>query len=341
MNSTRIRTIACKLKKNQDKETSTASDAVLLVRFLDGRDETALEEIITRHLPAVRAVCRSVLRDANDVDDAAQATFLVFVRRATAIRNKLVLGAWLCRVAWRTANRLRETIHRNHKMLLAGVDPDTTPSRERLTESQEVTSVLEEEIRSLPENYRIAVLTCYAADVPTAEAARRLGWPKGTLLTRLAWARKRLRERLLKRGIAYCGSFTSVLAAQSSRAVEAILVCRFAAAGMAMELGDPVAKNLVSERVSTLMEGTVRAMIATKMKLVLGIGFLIAAILGLGLGRLSLGAADAAQGDKKNGDLNTIRSIGGRNWDRCEQGYSTCKHPGTCSARGCASWSGE
>ena len=302
MNATRIRTLAHKLGKSFDDGTKPALDAELLTRFLDSHDEIAFEELIARHLSAVRAVCRSVLRDPNDADDAAQATFLVFVRRASVVRNRLALGAWLCRVAWRTANRLREANARRIEKLRSEIDPDTTPGREPLVSGpSELATAVEDEIRLLPEQYRLAVLMCYAAGVPTTEAAMRLGWPKGTLLTRLAWARKHLRDRLLKRGVTLSGGFTAVLAGHGSRAAEAILVCRITAAGMAVALGDPVAKELVSERVSNLMEGTVRAMIATKMKLVLGISFLVAAILGLGLGRLTLGAADAAPGDKKTG----------------------------------------
>jgi RNA polymerase sigma factor (sigma-70 family) len=315
VNATRIRTFANKLGKSFDLGTKPASDAELLTRFLDNHDEIAFEELIARHLSAVRAVCRSVLRDPNDADDAAQATFLVFVRRANAVRNKLALGAWLCRIAWRTANRLREANARRAARHLPGIDPDTTAGREASLDSAEVATAIEDEIRRLPELYRMAVLTCYAAGVSTTDAAMRLGWPKGTLLTRLAWARKRLRSRLLQRGVTVSGSISAVLAIHSSCAADAIVVCRYAAAGMAVALGDPVAKELISERVSTLMEGTVRAMIATKMKLVLGIGLLVVALLGIGIGRMTLGSADAAQGDKKTSPVPTapVRALTGAN----------------------------
>ncbi|HEV3383862.1 MAG TPA: RNA polymerase sigma factor, partial [Gemmata sp.] len=299
MNATRIRTFAHKLGKSLDRGTKPASDDELLTRFLDSHDETAFQELIARHLPAVRAVCRSVLRDPNDVDDAAQATFLVFVRRASLVRNKLALGAWLCRIAWRTANRLREANARRASKHLPGIDPDTTPGRSASTGNSDATNAIEDEIRRLPEQYRVAVLTCYAADVSISDAAIRLGWPKGTLLTRLAWARKRLRNRLLKRGVTMSGSFTAVLAAHSSCNANGIVVSRIAAACMAAALGDPVARELISERVSTLTEGTVRAMIATKMKMTLGIVILVAALLGLGMGRMTFSAADASATDNR------------------------------------------
>lgn len=305
MNATRIRTLAHKFEKSHVNDKKSATDAELMLRFLDYQDEAAFEELITRHLAAVRAVCRSVLRDPNDADDAAQATFVVLVRRASAIRNRVALGAWLCRVAWRTANRLRLANARRSAKYLGGIDPDSTPGRSPLLSVSDDRSAIEDEIQLLPEQYRMAVLTCYAAGLSTTEASARLGWPKGTLLTRLAWARKRLRNRLLKRGVTLSGSISTVLAVHSSSAADAIVVCRYVAACMAVATGDPVARDLISERVLTLTEGTVRAMIGTKMKLTLSVGILIAALLGLGLGRLTFGAADASASDNKAAAVNT------------------------------------
>ena len=270
----------------------------LLGRFLTGHDEDAFGAIVARHLPAVRAVCRSVLRDANDADDATQATFLVLVRRADAVRNRDALGAWLCRVAWRTANRLRATNARRVSRQPAGFDPDRLFAKAPASpERSEIDIALTDEIGRLPEKYRIAVLMCYGAGTPTAEAAVRLGWPKGTLLTRLAWARKRLRARLAKRGLALMGGFSALIAARGGVASGAILVGRIASSALGLIDGDPAAKQLVSERVSSLTEGVVRAMVGTKIKLLVGIGFLSIALLGLGLGRMTAGPAAAA--DKK------------------------------------------
>jgi RNA polymerase sigma factor (sigma-70 family) len=274
-----------------------APDAELLARFLDSRDEIAFEALVARHLPAVRAVCRSILRDPNDADDAVQATFLVLVRRAVAVRNRVALGAWLCRVAWRTANRLRGANVRRAQKHPPGLDPDATPGRASQAGTGDVASVLEEEIRLLPERYRLAVLACYATGTPTAEAATRLGWPKGTLLTRLAWARRRLRDRLTRRGVAPAGGFAAMLACWVRTADAAAFAARITAAAVAVASEDPAAKELVSERVSSLTEGVVRTMVGTKIKLVVGIGFLAVALLGLGLGRMTAGTAEGT--DKK------------------------------------------
>jgi RNA polymerase sigma factor (sigma-70 family) len=300
VNSTRIRTIARQLAAGpRDPSTSPPADADLLTRFLDRHDESAFEDLVARHLPAVRAVCRSVLRDPNDADDAVQATFLVLVRRAAVVRDRAALGGWLCRIAWRTANRLR-TANARHAGRQSGVDPDTTPATHAAAGGGELADALHDEITRLPERYRLAVLTCYAAGTPTTEAARHLGWPKGTLLTRLAWARKRLRDRLTRRGITLAGGFTAAFAGRAGSAGAALFGSQITRAAVALAASDPMFKELVSERVSSLTEGVVRAMIATKLKIALGLGFLVVALLGLGLGRLTVGTADAANpGDKK------------------------------------------
>ena len=297
MNSTRFRSVTRRLAVAPPHGPS-ASDAELLTRFLDAHDESALGELVDRHLPAVRAVCRSLLRDPNDADDAVQATFLVLLRRAAIVRNRHALGAWICRVAWRTANRLREANARRSEKHSPGVDPDATPGRDTPSAGEsEVASVLIDEIHRLPEHYRLAVLTCYAAGTPTAEAATRLGWPKGTLLTRLAWARRRLRDRLTKRGVTLAGGFTAVFAGRLNSVGGAILAGRITAVAVALAAGDPIAKELVSERVFSLTEGVVRTMIGTKLKIALGLAFLAIALLGLGLGRMTAEPAEAA--DKK------------------------------------------
>src|SRR5271170_6762264 len=83
------------------------ADAELLSRFLDHQDQTAFEALLVRHTPAVRAACRGWLRSPADIDDAAQATFLVLVQRAGSIRDPSALGPWLYRVAINVARRVR------------------------------------------------------------------------------------------------------------------------------------------------------------------------------------------------------------------------------------------
>ncbi len=293
MTPPRVRSIARRLAPPPEP-AARAADAELLGRFLDARDEAAFAALVSRHLATVRAVCRSVLRDPNDADDAAQATFLVLVRRAGAVRDRAALGAWLARVAWRAANRLR-TQNARLAMRTAPTDPDQTPTRASPQRSA-ATEALHEEIARLPDRYRLAVLACYAAGTPTAEAAAQLGWPKGTLLTRLAWARRRLRKRLEERGLAPA-AFTAAFAPRAGRIGAAALADRIAESALLLSTGDPLAKVLIPDRVSSLTEGLVRAMIGTKLKVAAAAALVAVALLGLGLGRMT--ADGSAPQDRK------------------------------------------
>ena len=184
--------------------------------FLAARDEAAFAALVRRHGPMVLAVCRAILRDQADADDAFQATFLVLVRRAAVIRDRAALGGWLYAVAGRAARRLRASARRN-----APLPEDLL---DRTTGIPEVTSdiraILDEEVARLPEVYRLAVQVCYVTGRTTAEAAALLGWAKGTVLTRLAWARRRLRSRLAARGVGLAvGAFGTVLGRPAAFAV--------------------------------------------------------------------------------------------------------------------------
>jgi RNA polymerase sigma factor (sigma-70 family) len=294
MNATRFRTAARRLAAPR---AAPAADADLLARFLDARDEAAFEALVARHLPAVRAVCRSVLRDPHDADDAAQATFLVLVRRAAAVRDRAALGAWLCRVAWRAANRLRgANVRRGQRH--AGVDPDATPGRDATGSNDEAGAAVRDEVGRLPERYRLAVQACYLAGTPTADAARNLGWPRGTLLTRLAWARRRLRARLSARGVALSAALAAAGPGAAGRAFGlSYQLTRVAAAVLA---GDPAVRGLASERVLSTTEGVVRTMIATKLKVVAGLVLAAVAVVGLGLGRMTAAGPGADPADARD-----------------------------------------
>src|SRR5262249_10936048 len=170
-------------------------DADLLTRFLDDRDDAAFEALVARHTPALRAVARGWLRAPADVDDAVQAAFLVLVKRAAAIRDRAVLGCWLCRVAWNVARRLKDQLSRTSTL------EHDVPGRPDQTNDGTV-ELVNQEVTRLPEKYRRPVQMCYLAGMTTTQAAERLGWPKGTVLTRLDRAKKQLHRRLLARGAA-------------------------------------------------------------------------------------------------------------------------------------------
>ncbi len=199
---------------------ASATDADLLRRFADQRDEVAFAELVHRHAPAVYALCRRHLTRPADLDDAFQATFVVLAQKAGTVAKPDKLSAWLCGVADRVARkaRARAAKRAGKEQPLGGIDPAAaTPDPET-----DLRAVLDDELRQLPAEYRAAVLLCDVDGVSRREAAKRLGIPDGTLSNRLARARAMLGRRLLRRGVALGAGLA--LSSAASAAVPARLV---------------------------------------------------------------------------------------------------------------------
>jgi RNA polymerase sigma factor (sigma-70 family) len=176
------------------------SDAELIEHFLATRDEQAFGVLLGRHGPLVWGVCRRVLGRVHDAEDAFQATFLILARKAASIRRRTSVRCWLHGVALRVALRTREQGQRTSEALTA--EPSAAgngPSA--AADLAELSAVLDEEVRKLPERYRWPLVLCYLAGRTNAEAASELGCPGGTLAVRLARARERLRRGLVRRGL--------------------------------------------------------------------------------------------------------------------------------------------
>ncbi|MFO0849426.1 MAG: sigma factor-like helix-turn-helix DNA-binding protein [Gemmataceae bacterium] len=153
------------------------------------------------------------------------------------------------------------------------IDPTAADTRRAVREA----------VGRLPADYRAAVELCYVAGYTTAEAADRLGWPKGTVLTRLAWARQRLRADLLHRGIAPAtGAVGGLLLDRAACAVgpAAVQAASRAAATVAMQ---GTLAGLASERAVHLTEGVLRAMTATKLSWAAGLAALAVTLTGVGV----------------------------------------------------------
>ena len=178
------------------------TDGQLLERFTAGRDEgagLAFAALVERHGPMVLRVARGVLDDPHDAEDAFQATFLVLVARAKRLRVRDSLGPWLHQVAHRTALCMRANAARRRRLDRGVVpaEPATRPDG-----GDDLARVIHEEIARLPERYRVAVVLCDLEGQTHEQAARTLGWPVGTVKSRQARARDRLRDRLARRGVA-------------------------------------------------------------------------------------------------------------------------------------------
>lgn len=182
-------------------------DRALLDRFVANRDDTAFEAIVVRHGPMVLSVCRRLLRNGHDVDDAFQATFLVLVQRARHLRDADRLGAWLYGVAWKVANRARLRAARNRGTDRLLADPVSEIDDPSQSETFDLKPILDAELARLSAKHREVVMLCLWGGLTPDQAASQIGCPPGTVKSRLARARETLRTRLVGRGV------TPVLAA--------------------------------------------------------------------------------------------------------------------------------
>jgi RNA polymerase sigma factor (sigma-70 family) len=171
----------------------------LLECFVATNDPEAFGVLIERHGPMVLAVCRTVLREQHDVEDAFQETFLVLARRAGAIKHHESIGPWLHRVALRRARRAR--LAAAARRIRERIHTDSRP--EYLIEPPDFSflPLLHEEVSRLPRNHRLPVMLCYLEGKTCQEAAAQLGCPVGTIKGRLWRARQTLRVRLSHRGL--------------------------------------------------------------------------------------------------------------------------------------------
>jgi RNA polymerase sigma factor (sigma-70 family) len=188
------------LRRLSGKRAAVPADAKLLQRFQASADEAAFADLVRRHGPMVLGVCRSVLRHQQDAEDAFQATFLVLARKAGSIRRAEALAAFLHEVAYRVALKAKAGIERRRareRKAIQAMDVDPTLD---LT-VRELRCVVHEELRRLPEQYRLPLVLCYLEGLSQEEAARQLGWSKDTLRGRLNRAREFLRRRLQRRGL--------------------------------------------------------------------------------------------------------------------------------------------
>jgi RNA polymerase sigma factor (sigma-70 family) len=177
------------------------TDGELLERFAASRGEAAeaaFAVLVERHAAMVLATCRQVLGDSHDAEDAAQAAFLVLARKARSIRDARAVGGWLHAVAVRIASKAKVAAARRRKH--EGRGAEMMARRADAPDPPERWGELHEEMDRLPDRLRLPIVLCYLEGLTHAEAAHQLGWPVGTVESRLARGRERLKERLTARG---------------------------------------------------------------------------------------------------------------------------------------------
>jgi RNA polymerase sigma factor (sigma-70 family) len=195
--------------------TLPTGDGALLESFLSTGDESAFEAIVARHGSMVLGVCRRLLGDRHDADDAFQATFLVLVKKARQLRDANRLGPWLYGVATRVATKARAREAR-HRELDRSVAVDVKSPPDGWADWLDVRPILDAELGKLPAKLRDILVVCLLEGSTAEEAAHRLSCPLGTVKSRLARGRAVLRGRLAARGLAPAAAMAVVGGASRS-----------------------------------------------------------------------------------------------------------------------------
>jgi RNA polymerase sigma factor (sigma-70 family) len=281
MSAGRLRNVMQRLRRAAGAPAAGGlTDAELLRRWVAQRDEAAFEALLWRHTAAVLGVCRRVLRDAHEAEDAAQAAFLTLAHKARSIGRRQAVAAWLYTVAYRVALRAR-----TRRPALAPYDLSALPARPAEDPAwRDLRPVLDEEVSRLPERYRAAFVLCHVEGRTNEEAARELGCPVGTVLSRLARARERLRRRLTGRGVTLtAGALAAAAVGESVAGAAPGVLVRTAVAAAVLAAAGKGLTGVVSTEVVALAEGVMKAMLLTKVKAV--------AVVVLGLALLGGGGA--------------------------------------------------
>lgn len=241
------------------------TDGQLLGQFLARRDETAFAALVRRHGPMVLGVCRRILGNADDAEDAFQASFIVLVRKAASLTSRAVLGDWLHGVARRTALNAKRAAARRREKEVAMARPETQSEGVR----DDRLILLDEALSRLPEKYRLAIVLCELEGRTRREAAERLGWPEGTVAGRLARGRELLAKQLHSQGLGVsAGSMAAEILGETAQAcVPPSLASSTIKAAMLIAAGQAATTGAISAPVAALAEGVLKSMFLSNLKI--------------------------------------------------------------------------
>jgi RNA polymerase sigma factor (sigma-70 family) len=262
-----LRPVLHQLRRLAAPPAGELTDRQLLECFAARHEEAAFAALVRRHGPMVHGVCRRLLRQEQDAEDAFQATFLVLARRAAGLGWHDSVAGWLYQVASRISLKARAQATRR-RLQERQARPMPRYDEADPTARWELQELLDEELRRLPEKYRAPVVLCYLEGKSHAEAARQLGWPAGTVKGRLARARQRLRGRLARRGLAPASAAVALLLADqlSPAAVPAALGDAAVRAAGPFAAGSAVGGAAPAQAVA-LAEAMLQATAAGKLRL--------------------------------------------------------------------------
>jgi len=266
------------------READRLTDAQLLEFFLVRGEDAAFEALVRRHGPMIFGVCRRVLHDRHDAEDAFQATFLVLLRKAAGISKRGLLANWLYGVAHRTALKA----HRSSARRRAKERQVEAMAQKQVTRDdaiQDMLPLLDQELTRLPDKYRVPIILCDLQGKTRKKAAEQLGLPEETFSTRLTRARAMLAKRLARHGTAISGTAVALAVSQNmaSASVPPSLVASTVKIGALVVAGKTGVAGVMSAKVAALAEGVVRMMLLTKLKTMVALVVMVGA-LGVGAG---------------------------------------------------------
>ncbi len=238
------------------------TDGELLTHFLSRRDEDALAALVERHAPMVWGVCRRVLRNPHDAEDAFQATFLVLIQKATTVVPREMVANWLYGVAQQTAVRLRATAAKRgwrEVQMTELPEPVVVEARD-----EELLLRLDEELSRLPERFRALIVLCDLEGRTRKEVARQLGCPEGTVASGLVRARELLAKRLTRRGLAVSGGSLVATLSHSMASADVPAPVVTSAINVATLLAAGKVAGVISGPVAILTQGVLKTMFLKK-----------------------------------------------------------------------------
>jgi len=266
------------------EESVDASDGELLQSFSARQEESAFVALLKRHGSMVYRVCRRVGNSEHDAEDAFQATFLLLARKAGSIRKQESVASWLHGVAYRLALEAKVHGSRRRSCEKRAVEMRKT-SADSAIAGRELQMELDDALGQVPEKYRAPLLLCYLEGKTHEQAARQLGCPLGTLRSRIARGRSRLRDVLERRGLSFSATAlaTALLASDASAAVVSNNILHATAQAALIYAGSGIVPTFVSTRTAALLEKGLRAMFLAKLKVATAVLFVLG-VFGLGVG---------------------------------------------------------
>jgi RNA polymerase sigma factor (sigma-70 family) len=257
-------------------------EELLLEKFVGTRDESAFEALMRLHGPMVLGVCTRVLGNHHDAEEAFQATFLVLSRKAASIMPRNHVGNWLYGVAYRTALKAQCLRERRRVREVQGLNPPE-PEVQLQDQWKAIAPLLDRELNSLPEKYRVPVVLCDLEGKSCKEVASDLGCPEGTISSRLTRARSLLANRLRRQGVVLSVGTLAVMLTKNaaSAAVPNALMMPVLQAAQLSVLQPSVASGAISGNVVEITDGVVKSMVYTTVKkIMIGLGLIACAGLG-------------------------------------------------------------